>query len=242
MIKEIENPNNHRLQIKPLKYKSDDIDESIPKPLSQCYTYFYYFASKPKGGKTTLLCNLLMKGGAYYRKFDKIYVFSSSLFNGNLVKSIFDDLPDDQKFEHLDELQDVIDDVKKTDDRTLFIFDDIQAEIKGEIAKSFLALCNNRRHYAGGCSIILCSQQFIGGQVSLVLRKSISHLFFWSSKNKKEIDSVWKEYLSFLSEDKLNELLEYVWDKPHNFLLLDVYAAQNEMIYKNFNKIEFNEK
>ena len=166
-----------------------------------------------------------------------IYVFSPSIFSGNLRDNPLDALPEEQKHLDLDKLDEVIQKIYGSDQRILFIFDDIQHFLKGEILRTFLHLCNNRRHYtSGGCSIILTSQNYIG-QVDLKIRKCISHLVFWSSKNKKEIDAVHQEFLSFLDEKEMKELLAYVWEKTHDFLYLDTYQSQDKMIFKNFNQI-----
>jgi hypothetical protein len=237
-IQEIENPNNKKLKIKPVKYTSDDIDDTIPYPLPQTFAWMMYLVGRPKSGKTVFLLNLIAKRGKFYnKKFDLIYVFSPSIFSGNLKDNPLDALPPDQKHTDLDKLEEVIQQIYGSDQRVLFIFDDIQHFLKGENLKTFLHLINNRRHYtSGGCSIILTSQNYIG-QVDLKIRKSISHLVFWSSKNKKEIDAVHSEFLSFLDDKEMRELLAYVWEKTHDFLYLDTYQSQDKMIFKNFNQI-----
>ena len=159
-IQEVENPNNSKLKIKAIKYASDDLDDSIPFPLPQNFSWFMYLVGKPKSGKTTFLLSLIAKRGKFYnKKFDLIYVFSPSIFSGNLKDNPLDALPEEQKHTDLDKLEEVVQRIYGSDQRVLFIFDDIQHFLKGEILRTFLHLINNRRHYtSGGCSIILTSQ------------------------------------------------------------------------------------
>jgi GTPase SAR1 family protein len=236
-VEEIENPNAKRLKITPLKYTSDDIDSSIPHPLPQSFSWFFMLVGKPRSGKTTLLFNLIAKRyKGYNQKFDKVLVFSPSIFGGNLKENPLDNLPEENKFISLDSLEEEVQKIYGTDDRVLFILDDIQAEIKGDKLNTLLDLVNNRRHYTtGGCSIILCTQVWI--QIPLSIRKGVSHVFFWSSKNRKEIKSVHEEYLSHLSDDELKKILKFTWRKTHDFLLISTYQSQDKMLFRNWNQI-----
>lgn len=237
-ITEEENPNSKKLKITGIKYSSDIIDESIPKPLPNG-VFFMLLVGKPKSGKTTFLINLLAKRGRFYnKKFDKIYVFSPSIFGGNLEDNIFDSLPEEQKYKDLDDLDDIISEIYGGTEKILMILDDVQAELKGDILNTLLDLVNNRRHYTSqGISIILTSQVY--NQIPLKIRKGVSNIVFWSSKNKKEIKSIHEEYLSFLDDKELKDILKYTWQKTHDFLFIDTYAQQDNMLYRNFNKLKY---
>lgn len=235
-IKEIENPNAKKLKISGIKYSSDIEDDTIPYPLPQG-VFFMLLVGKPKSGKTTFLINLLARKNKFYnQKFDKVFIFSPSIFSGNLSENPFDDLPDEQKHLDLDELESIIETIYGTDDKICMIFDDVQSEFKGDKLNVLLDLVNNRRHYtSAGISIIMTSQVY--NQINLKIRKGISHLIFWSSKNKKEIKAVHEEYLSFLDDKELNQILKFVWQKTHDFLFLSTYASQDKMLFRNFNQI-----
>ena len=91
-----------KIVIKKFAFSCDDIDESIPKPLPQALNYFLLIAGKAGSGKTTLILNLLCKRGKNYnRKFDRVFIFSPSL--NTLKEEPFSELPEDQKFQELDE-------------------------------------------------------------------------------------------------------------------------------------------
>ena len=236
MVKEIENPNNKKLKISGIKYSSDSIDASIPYPLPQGCFFFGLFG-KPGSGKTTFLINLLAKKGRFYnQKFDKVFIFSPSIFSGNLKNNPFDALPEDQKHTDLDKLDEVIADIYGSDEKVCMVFDDVQAELRGETLNTFLDLVNNRRHYTTqSVSIILCSQVY--NQINLRVRKGLSHIVFWSSKNRKEIKSLQEEYLSFLDDKELKEMLNYTWKTKYDFLFISTYAPQDKMVFRNFNSL-----
>lgn len=243
MFQTIENPNSDKLKISGIKYSSDNMDKSIPKPLPQG-VFFMYLCGRPKSGKSCFLINLIAKRGKFYnKKFDLIYVFSPSLFSGNLEKNPFDQLPDEQKFRDLDNLEEVVQSLYGSEEKILMIFDDIQHELKLDKLNTFLHLIQNRRHYTTqGISIILTSQCYIGS-VDLKIRKNISNLVLWPSKNTKELKAVHQEYLSFLTFEKFMELTKYIWKEKNDFIFLDTYEAQDKMIYDSkFNSILLLEK
>jgi hypothetical protein len=237
-MKEIPNPSK-LLRIKPVKYKTDKKMKGIPPPLpNNCF--FITLVGKPASGKSTILVNLVSKGGPYYRKFHKVYIFSPSLLSSNIEDSPFLSLPSDQKYTDLDDLEDIIQDLQdsNSEERCLMIFDDIQGEIaQKDNVSIFLNMANNRRHIGGGVSVILCTQVY--NQINLKIRKSISTLFFFTSRNQKEIDSVHREYLSHLSDQELKTILKFCWRDKHDFILINTYASTETMLHRNFNKLIF---
>lgn len=243
MFKVIENKKS--LKICPIKYSSDSKMENIHPSLPNT-PFLLYICGKPKSGKTCLLMNLITQKHFYKQRFDKIFVFSPSIFSGNMKDNVLLELPEDQRFLSTEggNLEEVLHRIKNEykNDRILLIFDDIQHELKGENLKLFLQICNNRRHITTqGVYIILTSQQYIGS-VDLKIRKCISNLVFFSSKNRKELKAVYDEYLSWLSIDQFSKLLKLVFSgSSHNFLFLDTYSEQSKMLFKNFQRIEINE-
>lgn len=236
MVKEVKNPNHKDLEIKGIKYSSDALDITIPKPLPQG-VFFMMLCGKPKSGKTTFLINLLARKNKFYnKKFDKVFVFSPSIFSGNLEENPFDKLPEHQKHRDLDSLDEIIQSLYGSDEKILFILDDIQSEIKGKVLNTLLHLINNRRHYTSkGISIIITTQVY--NQIPLKIRKGVSHIVFWSSKNKKEINSIHEEYLSFLGDKELRKILNFIWQTTHDFLFISTYESQDKMLYRNFNSL-----
>ena len=56
-------------------------------------------------------------------------------------------------------------------------------------------------------------------------------------KNKKEIKAIYEEMITSMSYENFLKLLEYVFDKQYNWLLID---RDNNIYYKNFNQLIIN--
>ena len=134
------------------KFNCDEIDPSVPQPLPQNLNHFMLIVGKPGSSKTTLLLNLICKRGKMYnKKFDKVYLFSPSL--GTIDDCPFEELPEDQKFEELsyDLLEAVLDEIKDSGEKVLFIMDDVVNDMKKEfhLEKLLCKVLMNRRHQCG---------------------------------------------------------------------------------------------
>ena len=115
------------------KFNCDEVDSSVPKPLPQNLNHFMLIVGKPGSSKTTLLLNLMCKRGKMYnKKFDKVYLFSPSL--GSIDDCPFEELPDDQKYEELsyEILSGVLEEIKDSGEKVLFIMDDVVNDMKKE--------------------------------------------------------------------------------------------------------------
>ena len=134
------------------KFNCDEIDKSIPDPLPKNLNHFLLIVGKPGSSKTTLLMNLICKRGKMYnKKFDRIYLFSPSLCT--IDDCPFEDLPEDQKYEELSEdiLEGVLDEIRDSGEKVLFIMDDVVNDMKKEarLEKLLCKVLMNRRHQCG---------------------------------------------------------------------------------------------
>ena len=102
--------------------------------------------------------------------------------------------------------------------------------------KPMLHLLYNRRHIGGGISVVLTTQKLT--KVPLELRTVCSGLFFFNTRNKQEIETLYDEYVGF-KKPQLKKVLDYVFDKSHNFLYLSFEKPHDEMYHKNFNELKF---
>ena len=69
--------------------------------------------------------------------------------------------------------------------------------------------------------------------VPLVCRKTVNYIILFKTTQKKEIESLWSE-TSFLTRDELKMVLDYVFDKKYNFLVMD---RDDNSYWKMFNKL-----
>lgn len=228
-IKEIIN-NDKRLNISHMKMSCDDRG-NIPKPLPP-YNSAILIYGQPRSGKTNLWLNMITKKGQFYnKKFDRVLLFSPSLHT--VERKIR--LPEEQIFNDLDysELQNELDFLKETVTidqkfKTLVIFDDVMSSIKNDIPE-FLKMLGNRRHY--GLTVMIITQVY--NRIPLQLRKIFSHFIFFKQP-KQEINSIYDDLMNIKKDDYL-KILDYIYDKQHNFMF---YDKDEGTFYKNFNKLE----
>jgi hypothetical protein len=224
------------------KFSCDDVDDSIPPPLPQKGGFAMLIVGKPGMGKTSLILSLVCKSGkAFNRKFDKVFVWSPSLIT--MEGDPFEMIPDEQKYEEatLENIQEVLDEVKDSGEKVLFIFDDVIADIrgkgKGAIENLLQKIFFNRRHLAGAggsVSIIATSQTY--NKIDPKLRKTASQLVFYENKQKKERESIFDEIILIPKQEYI-DALRFIYDKKHNFMYIDTQLPENKMIHKNFNQL-----
>ena len=119
---------NDKLHISPIKMANDGIIPNVESPLPNNYGFFMMIVGKPNSGKSTLWLNLITNKEKhnYYKKFDKIYIFSNSL--KTITRKIH--LPDDRLFDGISELEELIESIKGSDDKVLLIIDDCVTDLK----------------------------------------------------------------------------------------------------------------
>lgn len=240
-IKEIEP--DKPIVVNKFSFTCDDADTSIPKPLPQQGGFAMLIVGKPRSGKTNLLLNLTTKAYRNFnRKFDRVYLFSPSV--ATMENNPFELLPDDQKYDELtlDNLKYVLEDIKDSSDKTLFILDDVIADMRGKGKAQLENLLHkvffNRRHLAGkggSVSIIATSQTY--NKIDPKIRRTASHLIFFENKNKKELDTIFDEVI-LIPKKEFYDTLRYVYDKPFQFLFIDTTLPDERMLFKNFNQLE----
>ena len=240
-IKEIEY--DKPINISKFEFTCDAVDDSIPKPLPQQGGFAFLIIGKPGMGKTTLILSLVCKQGkCFNRKFDRVYLWSPSLIT--IAEDPFELIPDDQKFEeaNFDNISQVLDEIKDSGEKILFIFDDVIADIrgkgKGAVENLLQKIFFNRRHLAGSggsVSIIATSQAY--NKIDTKLRKTASQIVFYKNLHKKETESLFDEVI-LLPKKEFADTLRFVFNKKHNFLYIDTTADPDKMIHKNFNRLD----
>ena len=234
-MKITETPNTKaKLDIRKMAMSCDDNGHEVPAPL-QKGNFFYIVVGQPSSGKTNLWLNFIKKRKCFYHKqFHKIYIFSNSL---HTIKEKIN-LPKEQLVHgfDLERLTEIITEEQQQAEeedanKCLIIFDDIVAQITKNLPP-MLKLLYNRRHIGGGISILLTTQKFT--KIPLELRTVATGVFFFHTKNKTEIETLFDEYGN-MKKINFYKLLEYVFEKPHNFLYLNLLEPVDKMYYKNFN-------
>ena len=212
------------LEVKKTAFGVDKRDASIPKPLPRTYNHFLLITAKPRQGKTTLMYSLLTyRKSPYYRKFDKVYVFSPSLATSkdNRLKSI----ADEQKFMSMNEanLQKVYDEIEGSGERILILADDVVNDVKKDMGVQNLLskMMMNRRH--------------VFNKMPRPLRATADYHIVFKTTNKKELDTIFDEVI-LLPRATFDEMNKYVFTDKHNFILIDTNESYDKMYHKNLNK------
>ena len=184
------------------------------------------------------LAHLAHKGR---KKFDRIYLFSPSLCT--IDDCPFEDLPEDQKYEELSEaiLEGVLEEIKDSGEKVLFIMDDVVNDMKKEarLEKLLCKVLMNRRHQCGsGGSLSVWITTQVYNKVPAPVRKCASQLVCYETRNRMELDSLYHEIIVGLTKMEWYQLCKYVWDKKFQFLFLDTTRPFSKMYHKNFNQLE----
>jgi len=234
--------NEKNIKLSKFDFSCDDKDESIPLPLPQALNFFMLVAGKAGSGKTSLILNLLCKRGKNFnRKFDKVYIFSPSMTT--MKNDPFSEIPEEQKFQELDEdiLQGVLEEISDSGEKVLFIMDDVVNDItKNKLLQRLMnKILMNRRHLAGfggSVSVILTTQVY--NKVPAPIRKNASHIVIYHTKNKKELDNIFDE-LILIPKQEFYEILKYIFQRKHDFMYLDTNNDFDKMFHRNFNQLVF---
>jgi energy-coupling factor transporter ATP-binding protein EcfA2 len=244
----------------PLQIKKQDMEcdklikdsrgRTVMHPLMKS-SHLYLIIGPSGSGKTNLVLSLLKNKNktngerhAYHKCFDSIIVVSPSMHT--ISDNIFESLPDNQKFEHLnDKLFTTIDELTENNiednKHTLLILDDVSSELRRnkDLTKKLNILCKNRRHKALSLWIIGHKLTDIEPQI----RNNASLLFIFKPKNNKEIKLMKEEYFNY-SNESIQKILDYIYQSKHDFMIIDTSLRNpqgNYDIYRNFNKLDINE-
>ena len=230
-----------KINISGTKFSCDDVDDSIPAPLPRKGGFAIIIVGRPGFGKTSLINSLVCKSGRNFnRKFDRLFIWSPSMIT--MEGDPYEMIPDEQKFEEatLENIQGVLDEIKDTGEKVLFIFDDVIADIrgkgKGAIENLLQKIFFNRRHLAGAggsVSIIATSQTY--NKIDAKLRKTASHLIQYKPQ-KKEIENIYDDMIT-LPKKEFMDALRYIYKKKHDFMFLDLQQEEAKQIHKNFNQL-----
>lgn len=185
---------------------------------------------KPGSGKTSLmlaLFNKMLRG-----VFHNLFLFQPSPSRASMSKDIFEELPDDQKFDELtyDNLKEVIDRIKEEPDNNhCIIFDDQGAYLRNnETRKLLKEIIFNRRHYH--ISIYFLCQTYLSLEPDI--RKLFSNIFVFRV-SPKELERIFDEVVES-KKDYIYQISDVVYDKPHQYLFIN---TDSQRLFKGFDEI-----
>jgi len=192
---------------------------------------------KPGSGKTSLLLSFLTGKGEQkiFRKvFTHILLVMPTSSRNSLKKNIFEKHPDEKMYEELtpdsiDEIYNKLDMYSKEGDTTLLILDDVGASLKDyHIQKTLRKIIFNRRHLK--CQIFTLLQSFMS--IPKEVRKLYSNLFMFKP-SKVEFQNLFDELFETKKDDAM-DIMRYAFDKPHQFLMMNI---ENQRLFKGFDEL-----
>ena len=249
---------NNEMPVKKVKMKAD---YELAPDFCDCMSsfrsgYLLVIAGYSGSGKTNLLINLMSnkkhnkKRTSFKQCFHNVFVVSPSLHT--LEDNIFDDLPPDNKFTEfnpdmlkaynamIDEEQEILEKRKHKKKPykpylNLLILDDVGNSIRSskKLEDEFNKLVANRRH--SNTSIIILLQNVV--QVPPKVRSNMSNFISFKPKSIEEEERIF----SFTKKPKkfMTEFFEYFFQKPHDFLYIDMSLKNSNdfVFYRNFNRV-----
>lgn len=195
---------------------------------------------KAGSGKTTHIISLLTTEKKFKKVFHKIYVFMPSTSRASMKNNIFNELPEDQLYEGVDEenlnnLYETLLENTEKDIKSLIIFDDVQSYLKNpKVERILLHIIANSRHLR--TSMFFALQNY--NKVSLNTRKSFTDMFLFNV-SKKELENIYEEHLD-LDKTEFQDLIK-LYNKTknendHTFLYCHI---PNQKFFINWNEIVF---
>ena len=223
-----------KFRVKPPTFSCDkNISDQVEPPLPN-RSFNWLICGPPGAGKSSLLINLLTSKTAYHKAFDHIHLIipphSLASMTNKAIKD-HDKVYDELDYETLAGIYTKLEEAADDGERSLIVIDDQAAAMKSkEIQDLLKRIIYNRRHLK--TSILTAVQSYI--TVPLAIRKSVDYLTMFHFSNLKEFRALQDE-LVFLPPDKFDELVRFVFDKPHSELFVDILGNK---FYKDFNLID----
>ena len=222
---------------KPLKEKFDVHIPNVADGLSRRNGMIYLISGSGGSGKTNLLLNMFKSTKLYRMKFDNIFYvcpMSSFLSVDKHPFANHDKVFHELTLGLLESIYNQLDDLKETQDEPHYscvIIDDFADSLKDvAIQKQLNKMLIKARHIQ--CSFIFMVQSYY--YFPKILRKQITYLTLFKSKNKEEFETLTKELIC-LNKENAQILYDYVFDEPYTHL--DIDTVENKY-YKNFNPLE----
>ena len=182
---------------------------------------------KPGSGKTNLIYQIMKS--ITNKCYDKIFLFQPSKSRESMKDKLFDQLPEDQKYEDLtfENLEYVNNNLH--DDNNCIIFDDMGAYLKNnDIKKLLKEIVMNRRHKH--LSIYFLVQTYFS--IEKDIRKLFSNLFIFKV-SKHELNTIYDELIEHKREF-IDDIIKLTYDKPFNFMFVN---TDTQRIFKNFDEL-----
>ncbi|MBC8398843.1 MAG: hypothetical protein H8E16_17305 [Flavobacteriales bacterium] len=200
--------------------------------------------AKPRSGKTLRLVNYLQNPNFYADKFDAVYIYSSTMSNGDdTARFLYDQYADTIYSEysdaHLQSIIDYQDSIPKAQrPKISVIFDDFIAFPNVHKNSLMFKIATSYRHHNIG--LLLYNTQMLK-YLPPVVRASANYVILSQNSNMKQIEALSEEYGGTYGVEKWKQIYSIATNEPYGFLYMDLYgftgSNNNPKAYSNFNKL-----
>ena len=182
------------------------------------------FVGRRGSGKTTLILNTLLPGGAWYKQFHQIIIVSPTAgldpawrklgsegikFYDVFSEQIIDNIVENQTTQHLDT------DIKVSDrKRVLLILDDCSNEKAHKYSKSIAKICHNGRHLS--TSVLFSGQRYCDS--SCAQRGNVDQVVTFAITARREVKAMFDWYGSTLTFIEFVHILDIKTERPYTYL------------------------
>ena len=195
-----------------------------------------------KSGKTTRISNLMLNPNFYAGKFDMVYIYSSTLYAGDITgrflldqfeETIFNEYSDKHLKSILDHQLSVPTSQRP---RIAIIFDDFLS-FPNLTPKSLLfRISASYRHH--GVKLLYYSSQLFRA-VPPIVRQNIQYVILGKNANSREVMKMYEEIgMRYGSYRDFVRLLQMATEGKYNSLYLDLMGTPPRAL-KNFNQLIF---
>lgn len=200
--------------------------------------------AKPRSGKTLRCVNYLQNPNFYQSKFDAVYIYSSTMSNGDdTARFLYDEYADTIYSEYSDaHLQSIInyqDSIPKAQrPKIALIFDDFIAFPNINKNSLMFKIATSYRHHNIG--LLLYNTQMLK-YVPPVVRASVNYVILSQNSNQKQVEALAEEYGGTYGIEKFKDIFAQATSQPFGFLYLDLYGftgnSNRPKAYSNFNRL-----
>jgi len=241
----IEIIHNKKMKLNPPKFLCDEnpIGEHLNEYPMLKHLNSYSFTGiigRPGSGKTSLLISFLTgkgKNKVFRKCFDHLLLVMPTSSRESMQKNIFANHSPDKMFDTLDyetaeKIYEKLLLTTSQDENKLLVLDDVGASLKNnDIQKILRLIIYNRRHLK--VHIVILIQSFLS--LPKEVRKLLTNIFMFKP-SKVEFENIMEECFE-KKKDKALELMNFVYKKPHQYLMLNI---EQQKIYNDFDEIILN--
>jgi hypothetical protein len=194
----------------------------------------------PRQGKTTRICNYFQNPNFLMGKLDAIYIYSSTITNGDatarfLLDQYGETIYSEYSDAHLQSIIDYQDTIPKDERPNIaVVFDDFIAFHNLRKNSLMFKIASSYRHH--NIKLLYYSTQLYKA-VPNIVRQSINYAIISSNANNREVEKMAEEMgARYGNVETFKSLLNTATAQPYSFLYLDLYGKPAKA-YSNFTKL-----